>query len=329
MIPTLAADKRLEECLAALETQNFRDFETVVVDNSGSARAKQITARHPGVAVLEMNHNAGFGTAINAAIGRTRAAFVATLNDDALPHPNWLAALVAAIESSPGVGMCASQVRWFAEEHLDSAGMLIAGDASSRQRGHLYPPADFPELEEVLFPSASAALYRRSMLEQVGLFDEDFFLYCEDTDLGLRARWAGWRCLYAPDAVVEHHYSYSAGRASALKAYYVERNRLFALIKNFPAGMLITAPFFTLTRYWWHLRSMTQGRGAVAQFRREGNHAWALPFLALRAHGALLPRLASLWRKRRQIRQTAKISPRSYRRLLRKHWISTRRIAQF
>ena len=82
-------------------------------------------------------------------------------------------------------------------------------------------------------PSGSAALYRREMLEEIGLFDESFFLYCEDTDLGLRARWAGWECLYVPDAMVEHRYSHSAGKASALKAYYVERNRLFRDLQEF------------------------------------------------------------------------------------------------
>ena len=78
-------------------------------------------------------------------------------------------------------------------------------------------PEDFPVLEEVLLPSGSAALYRRAMLDQIGGFDDDFFLYCEDTDLGLRARWAGWKCLYVPDAVVEHHYSHSAGARVAIE----------------------------------------------------------------------------------------------------------------
>ena len=89
--------------------------------------------------------------------------------------------------------------------------MLMAGDGSSKQRGHGRPPEDFPVAEEALFPSGSAALYRRAMLEEIGGFDAAFFLYCEDTDLGLRARWAGWKCLYVPEAVVEHHYSHSAG----------------------------------------------------------------------------------------------------------------------
>ena len=156
----------------------------------------------------------------------------------------------------------------------------------------------------------------------------DSFLYCEDTDLGLRARWAGWRCLYVPEAVVEHHYSHSAGRASRLKAYYVERNRLFVLAKNFPARMLAAAPFISLARYWWHLRYMLRGRGSAARFRLEGASGWRMPLYVLRAHGALLLNAPGLLRKRREIRRTARLSPRVYRRLLRSHSISPRRVAE-
>ncbi len=143
--------------------------------------------------------------------------------------------------------------------------------ARSKQRGHGRPPEDFPVAEETLFPSGSAALYRRAMLEEIGGFDDSFFLYCEDTDLGLRARWAGWKCLYVPEAVVEHHYSHSAGGASPLKAYYVERNRLFVLAKNFPARMLLAAPFVTLARYLWHALVPARGPRQRRPFPR-GRH---------------------------------------------------------
>jgi GT2 family glycosyltransferase len=322
-IPTLAADARLVECLAALERQTLRDFEVIVIDNSGVG-----AARGTGVRVIEQARNVGFGAAVNAAFRESRSRYLATLNDDALPHPGWLAALVAALEARPDAGMCASQVRLFGEEALDSAGMLVCGDGSSKQRGHMRPPQFFPVAEEVLLPSGSAALYRRAMLEEIGLFDEDFFLYCEDTDLGLRARWAGWRCLYAPEAVVEHHYSHSAGRASRLKAYYVERNRLFVLAKNFPARLLAAAPFVSLARYGWHLRCMLGGRGAAARFRLEGASGWRMPLYVLRAHAALVWRFPALARQRRQIRAGARISSHIYGRLLRAHAISARRVAE-
>ncbi len=328
VIPTLAADARLRECLAALERQTQPDFETIVVDNSGSGAVRRNGADRPGVRVIELPRNVGFGAAVNAAFRQSHSPYLATLNDDAAPGPAWLAALVAALEARPDAGMCASQVRLYGEDALDSAGMLVSGDGSSKQRGHARPPHFFPVPEEVLLPSGSAAIYRRAMLDQVGLFDEDFFLYCEDTDLGLRARWAGWRCLYAPEAVVEHHYSHSAGRASRLKAYYVERNRLFVLAKNFPASMLPAAPFVSLARYWWHLRFLLRGRGAAARFRLEGAAGWLLPFYVLRAHGALLRHIPALLRQRRRIRGAARLSPHIYRRLLAEHSIPARRVAE-
>jgi GT2 family glycosyltransferase len=298
----------------------------IVVDNSGRGLAKlnpiSVNAR-----VIANPRNAGFGGAINQGIEASAAAYIACLNDDAAPVPCWLDALVSAAESRPDVGMCASQVRLYGEDRIDSAGMLVSGDASSKQRGHGRPPDDYPVMEEALFPSGSAALYRRAMLDQIGGFDSSFFLYCEDTDLGLRARWAGWKCLYVPEAVVEHHYSHSAGRASALKAYYVERNRLFVLAKNFPGAMLVAAPFVCLARYFWHIWYILEGRGAAARFRAEGNAGPRMLWYVLRAHLAFLGALPRLLRARRRIRTGARITPKTFRRLLRAHSIRARRVA--
>ena len=326
VIPTLAADARLRECVESLARQTRREFEIVVVDNSGEGLVRR-KGQALGARIIENERNAGFGAAINQGLKVSRAPYLATLNDDAVAHPRWLEALVSALDARPDVGMGASQVRFFGEERLDSAGMLIAADGSSKQRGHGCWPEDFPVTEEVLFPSGSAALYRRSMLEQIGGFDEHFFLYCEDTDLGLRARWAGWKCLYVPDAIVEHHYSHSAGRASALKAYYVERNRLFVLVKNFPVRLLLCAPFVSAARYFWHLWFLLEGRGSAAQFRAEGNAGAKMFWYVLKAHAALLASLPRLWRQRRSIYANALVTPTVFRHLLRSHAIRVRRLA--
>ena len=328
MIPTIAADQKLLDCLASLEKQSRRDFEVIVVDNGGQDNEALHFAKRTGATVLKPGRNVGFGAAINLGYRRSRARFLATLNDDAVAHPRWLAALLAAMEARIDAGMCASQVRMLGEDCLDSAGMLICADGSSRQRGHGSAVGTFSQSEEVLLPSGSAAIYRRAMLEEIGLFDEDFFLYCEDTDLGLRARWAGWTCLYVADAVVDHHYSHSAGRASALKAYYVERNRLFVIAKNFPAGMLWAAPFVTVARYAWHLRWMLVRRGAAARFREDEGGALVLVWIAIRAHLSCIARCISLWRKRRAVRRTARISSAAFRELLASHAISARRLAE-
>ena len=326
VIPTLAADSRLRDCMEGLSRQNRRDFEVFVVDNSGQSLARR-NGTAPGAQISDCERNTGFGAAVNRGLEASRAPYLAVLNDDALPHPEWLNALVSALEKRPDAGMCASQVRLFGEPGLDSAGMLIARDGSSKQRGHGRLPEDFPVAEEALFPSGSAALYRRSMLDQIGGFDDQFFLYCEDTDLGLRARWAGWKCLYEPQAVVEHHYSHSAGRASPVKAYYVERNRLFVLLKNFPASMLLAAPFISLSRYFWHVWYGMHGRGTAARFRTEGNAGIRMIWYVLRAHLAVLGAAPRLLRQRKQIRAAARITPTVFRHLVHSHRISVRRVA--
>ena len=325
VVPTLAADDALADCLRSLESQTFDRFEVVIVDNSGLGRARVASGR---VRILSNERNVGFGAAINQAIRDSESPYIAVLNDDAVAQSGWLEALVKAAEARPKAGMFASQVRLFDTKLLDSAGMLIARDGSSKQRGHGEPPANFAADSDTLFPSGSAALYRRKMLDEIGPFDERFFLYCEDTDLGLRARWAGWEGAYVAGAVVDHAYSKSAGRASALKAYYVERNRLYTAIKNFPWSMLMVVKFYAFARYYWHLVFLMTRTGKAAEFRESGHPPWLLPFLVLRAHASALVRLPYLFRERRRIFKTRRLSSKEFRELLAAHSISVRKVAE-
>lgn len=324
VVPTLAADFTLVECVRSLVAQRYGSLTIVVVDNSGKARVREGARLPATVAIVENAGNVGFGEAINQGWRHAPAAFLATLNDDAAADPDWLSELVRAAGEDPAIGMCASQVRLAGSGRLDSAGMLIAADGSSKQRGHSAGPDAFARAEEVLLPSGSAALYRGEMFDRLGGFDRDFFLYCEDTDLGLRARWSGWRCVYVPTAVVEHRYSHSAGRASALKAYYVERNRLALLVKTFPARALLQAPAASLARYLWHAWYMLQGRGAASEFQQRGSGA-ALVWFVLKAHGWLFWNLPALLRKRARLER--RIPAAAFCRLLRAHRIPVREVA--
>jgi GT2 family glycosyltransferase len=279
------------------------------------------------VRVIVNPRNLGFGPAVNQAIRDSSSPYIVTLNDDAVAGPRWLETLVQAADAHPRAGMFASEVRLEGGETLDSAGMLIAADGTGKQRGHNETAAGFTAPREALFPSGSAALYRRAMLDEIGLFDEDFFIYCEDVDLGLRARWAGWECLYVSGAVVEHSYSQSAGRASPLKAYYVERNRIYTILKNFPLRMLWRAPFASVVRYLWHAISLETGQGKTAEFRQAGHALVLLPFLVVRAHAAVLPRLPRLLRERRRIRASRRIGVAQFDALLTRHAIGLRQVA--
>jgi hypothetical protein len=125
--------------------------------------------------------------------------------------------------------------------------------------------------------------------------------------------------------VVEHRYSHSAGQASALKAYYVERNRLFLAVKNLPIPELLLAPVYSAARYFWHLVFAIQGRGKAADFHRAGNSPRQLPMLVLRAYLDLFVRLPSLWKQRRGIKR--RFTPRQFRRLIRRFSITPRQVA--
>ena len=314
--------------MESLGRQTRRDFEVVIVDNSGKGLVRR-NRTAPGTRVIESERNLGFGAAINQGIRASHSAFIATLNDDAVAHPGWLAALLAAVERRPDAGMCASQVRFFGEHRLDSAGMLVCARRQQQAAGPRPAARGLsrwprrPSSPAARPRSTAAPCWRRS-----AAFDDRFFLYCEDTDLGLRARWAGWKCLYVPEAVVEHHYSHSAGRASPLKAYYVERNRLFVLAKNFPAAACCwPRPLVTLARYFWHAWYLLRGRGSAARFRAEGHAGAMMPWYVLRAHCALAGGGRTSVAQRRQIRATARITPAVFRRLLRSHSISARKVA--
>jgi len=306
-VPTLRAGDDLGTCLRALRNQTFTGYEVVVIDNSGSRAVARLGAGAEFDRLIENQRNCGFGAALNQAFQSSTAPLLATLNDDARPEPEWLEALVAAAEAHPEAGMFACRVLLEGRQLLDSAGMLICGDGSSKQRGHGEAPQRYNQPEEVLCPSGSAALYRREALQEAGWFDEAFFLYCEDTDVGLRLRWLGWTCWYVPGAVVAHAYSRTSGAASRLKAYMVERNRLRVLWKNFPATLLWRAPWVSLSRYYWHLIASLRGKGLARQFVEQGGSVWELGACVVRAHAAWLQDLPSLLRQRQAIRQRARV----------------------
>lgn len=335
MIPSILGGPLLRACLDSLSLQTEPHFRVLVIDNSGAGIIQSELSDYLAsksfpvpIRIHRSERNLGFAAAVNLAWSLLEPSHLATLNDDAEAAPGWLAALRRELEAVPDVGMCASRILLYGSSTLDSAGMLIARDGSSKQRGQGRPASAFDAPCDVLFPSACAALYRRETLEDVGLFDSDFFLYCEDTDLGLRARWNGWECRYVPDAIVQHHYSQSAGEASPLKLFQVERNRLWVLGKNFPLRMLWIAPFSAIARYVWHLFYFLAGRGASGRFRSTGSSPFVLVAIVIRAHWAFLRSALTLLRKRRLIRKSALISSKQFAALLRRHSISSREIAR-
>jgi GT2 family glycosyltransferase len=326
-VPTLLGGQLLASCLDSLNNQTFRNFEVVVINNGKVESIPSSETYSFPCRILTPGSNVGFGAAVNLAIRASSSPYVAILNDDTEPDTNWLASLVAELDGGPQVGMWASRVQLHGSLSLDSAGMVICFDGSSKQRGHCQPASRFSQAQDVLFPSGCAALYRRVMLDEIGLFDEDYFLYCEDTDLGLRARWAGWTCRYVPEAVVEHRYSSTSGAYSAMKAGFVERNRLWVALKIFPGVLLPGLPFVAISRYFWQLLASRGSDGAAAEFIRSGNSLFGAAAILLRAHRDTFMRLPSLLKKRAQMRKTRRIGSAEFIRLMYRHRIAARQLA--
>jgi GT2 family glycosyltransferase len=167
----------------------------VVVDNSGVGLAREYARRFAFVDVIENRTNARYGAAVNQAFRKSPADYLAALNDDATMRPECLEALVDALSADPTAGMAAPRILLAGTGTFDSAGMLLARDGSSIQRGHTRSATLWGAPTEALFPSRCAAVHRSAMLAETGLFDESLCLYHEDTDLGLRAQWLGWKYL--------------------------------------------------------------------------------------------------------------------------------------
>ncbi|MGB9872950.1 MAG: glycosyltransferase family 2 protein [Anaerolineae bacterium] len=235
VIPAWNGKERVLRCLEALSRQRYTDFKTTVVINGSRDGTREMLEGYPGLQLIVNSQNLGFAVAINQGIKASNTPYIGALNDDAFPEPEWLEALVSVMEGDSQIGSCAS-LMVFAHKPgiVQSAGIAIdrAAIAWDRLRGK--PVAEAQEFSEVFGASAGAALYRRAMLEEIGLFDERFFAYLEDVDLAWRAQIAGWRCQYVPTAVVRHLTSASFGEDSPLKKQLKARNKVWMVVKNAP-----------------------------------------------------------------------------------------------
>jgi GT2 family glycosyltransferase len=241
VVPNWNGERFLSACLGSLREQSHEDFETVLVDN-GSTDGSVAFARHnfPEVRVLPLGENRGFSAAVNAGIRASHSGYVALLNNDTEVDPGWLEALVGAADSYAEAGSFSSKLVDFNDRRiLDGVGDVLRRSGLPYRLGHGEPDrGQYDEAAFVFGACAGAALYRRSMLDDIGLFDEDFFANCEDGDLSFRAQLAGYRCLYVPGSVVYHMGSATFGKRSPTAVRLGTRNSLCLLVKNLPTPLV-------------------------------------------------------------------------------------------
>jgi len=229
----------LDACLSSLVVQTFRDFEIIIVDNASmDGSTEYLNSRFPSVKVIENKQNRGFAGGVNDGIRVARGEYILTLNNDTIADPGLVEHLNAAMEHDDNVGMCAAKML-YPDGRINSTAICISRSGAAWDRGRFEQDrGQYDRPEEVFGACAGAALYRKKMLDEIGLFDEDFFLFMEDVDLAFRARLAGWNCMYVPSARVIHVHGGTAGFNSGISIYYGNRNNFWYVVKDFPGTTL-------------------------------------------------------------------------------------------
>jgi GT2 family glycosyltransferase len=301
----------LEVCLGSLRRQTLPGIEIVLVDNASSDDSLALVGERFGTAVriVALPDNRGYAGGLNAGIAAARGRYLLPLNSDTELAPDCCARLVAAADAHPSTGLFAPKILAFDDRtRIDNVGHWLYPDGLSRGRGRLeIDHGQYDADEEIVLPSGCAVLLRRAMLADVGVFDEDLFAYLDDTDLGLRARLAGWRCRAVPGAVVYHKYSAASGAYSPLKAFLVERNRAWVALKCLPAPLLLASPLFTLARLAGQAWGALTHRGAAGRFAA-AQSPLALIAVLLRAYAAAARGAPATWRKRRAVQRRRRVS---------------------
>ena len=311
IICTWNSAAHLAHCLSCLEAQTYRGFDVIVIDNgSKDGCVDDLEHKWPSLPlrVERWPENRGFAAANNLGARLARGKWLACLNADAFPEPDWAEQLLGAATKNPGGIFYSSKLlNANAPQLLDDAGDTYHISGLARKRYHGYPADRYGLTQEEVFSAcAAASLYERDAFLQVGGFDEDFFSYYEDVDLSFRLRLQGFRCQYVPEAVVHHMGSASVGARSDSATYYWQRNFVWSFVKNMPSPLLWRAlPAHALANAIYLAYYIQQGRvGTILKARMD-----------------TIRGLPHIIKKRKEIQRTMKIDPSELLRVMEKGWL--------
>lgn len=309
----------LKDCFESIKKQTYLNIETIFVDNNSTDDSVFfVKTNFPNIIIIENKENLGFAEGNNVGIIKANGKYVFILNNDTRINEDCIEKLVEAIEKDKQIGMLAPKILSIKNKNLiDSIGLNIYPDGLARgsKRNEIDNGQD-SKSENIFFPSGCAGFYRKEMLDKIGYFDKVFFAYCEDTDLGLRGRLAGWKACSVPNAVVYHWYSGTVGEYSETKAFLVERNHFFVAIKNFPISLLLLLPFYTLVRYFSIIYGIFTKKGPASKFKPA---KLKLIIILIKAYISLLLHLPYLLSERKKIQKQKKISNKEFLRLIKKY----------
>ena len=320
------------DCLRSLQAQDYAALEVLVVDNASTDGSAEMIAREfPDIRLHVNAENLGFGGGNNVGIGLARAPYVLMCNNDTRLQPDAVRCLVEALEADPWAGSATGCIILAETGKVDATGIVVCPDGLALGRGRAEPPEAMDEPAEVFYASDCCCLYRAAMLDDLRLpdgelYDEDFFAYADETDMGWRAQRLGWKSLYVPGAVVYHHHAASSGSVSPLLVRLVERNRIWVAVKNFPAWLILYGAAWSVYRTAWQVWGGLTGRGRAAAMGAERSKAEVAAIL-WQAYREALAGLTPMLRKRRAVMRSGRLGPRQIVEIFRRFGIGARDIA--
>ena len=242
VIPNYNGKHFMEPCLSSLSEQTYKNFHILVVDNASSdGSIEYMEENYPDIELIKLQKNFGFSKAVNIGIQHSRTPYVILLNNDTTVDTRYVEEMVKAIEKSPKIFSVSSKmIQMYHPELIDSAGDLYTLLGWGVCRGCGRPVSNYQKYDEIFTACAGAAIYRRSVFDEIGYFDENHFAYLEDIDIGYRARIYGYYNMYCPTALVYHVGSGTSGsKYNSFKVKLAARNNLYLNYKNMPCLQLI------------------------------------------------------------------------------------------
>lgn len=293
IIPNYNGKHFLKPCLDSLEHQTFRNFKVLVVDNASTDGSLDYMKEHyPKVEVIALDQNYGFDRAVNTGIRHSDTPYVLLLNNDTTVDPDYIEEMVRAIRRSPKIFSVSSKmIQMYHPGLIDSAGDLYTLIGWGVCRGTGRPITNYTRPSRIFSACAGAAIYRRSVFQKIGYFDETHFAYLEDIDIGYRARIYGYENIYCPSALVYHVGSGTSGsKYNTFKVRLSARNSIYLNYKNMPllqliinflplaAGYIVKYLFFVKTGFGKDYREgVTEGLKTLKKQKKVPFHLKNLP----------------------------------------------------
>lgn len=292
--------KCLRDCFDSLLRQTYRNFEIYLLDIASSdGSAEYVSGLFPAVKIIALKTNCGFAEGYNLAVSAVKAEYIAFLNSDTKTEPLWLEKLVQSIERSPDTAIVGSKIYFLNQPGvINSCGKKLTYSGTGFDIGYgLKNGVNYDDPKEVGGLCGASMLVRKTVFQELGGFDEDYFLLCEDTDLCWRIWLAGYRVIYQPLSIVSHEFGSAIGkRDTPMRIFYTQRNALITVFKNF-AGTRLAFSLAVITAY-------TAIRILFYTAVGQGKNLKAL----LAGTGAFFPRLGPTLVKRRVIQANRKVN---------------------